>query len=113
MNMIGHHHIPQEGIRIRVGLYQVPGRTSFCRAHSRATATVDSTDEAEAFQAGFDIESASPGQGTIVNGIAAALNKGGIVNAVDCLGAHTSYSTLPAGPINVDMRSPSIYAPPK
>jgi hypothetical protein len=73
----------------------------------------DRTDEARAFVAGFDIEGASPGQGSGVTGISDALNRGGIPGLVNYLGDHTTYKGLPAGPINVEMRSPSIYAPPQ
>jgi len=74
----------------------------------------DLTDEAKGFAAGFDIEGASPGQGTIINGAANALNFGGIPNEAQYLGNHIQgYHNLPMQ-LNVPSPAPpGVYQVPK
>ena len=46
----------------------------------------DLTDEAKGFAAGFGIEGATPGQGSIINGAATALTNGGISGEASYMG---------------------------
>jgi hypothetical protein len=72
----------------------------------------DLTDEANGWAAGFAMEMASPGQGTIINGGATAL-KNGILSLADHLGSHTTYSGLPMQ-LNVPRTPlPGVYEVPK
>lgn len=48
----------------------------------------DMIDEAKGFAVGFGTEAASPGQGTIINGAATALNSGGLSAEAKYLGDH-------------------------
>jgi RHS repeat-associated protein len=74
----------------------------------------DRTDEAEGFAAGFDIERASPGQGSFINSIQQAIDAGGIAGGAARLGKGDSpYRTLPEGPINVEIKSPAVYSVPQ
>jgi RHS repeat-associated protein len=74
----------------------------------------DRTDEAEGFAAGFDIERASPGQGSFINGIQQRLDQGGVPGAAKALGAGSSpYRNLQEGPINVEYSTPNIYKVPQ
>ena len=73
----------------------------------------DLTDEAKGFQAGFEMEPVSPGQGAISNSIQQALNSGGIAAVVNRLAAGTTYQNLPKGPINVVQAPPAVYRPPQ
>jgi hypothetical protein len=84
-------------------------------ANSHIAVVHDATDEAKGYQAGFDVESASPGQGTIVNGVAGALNSGGIPNAAQYLHDDVgAYSSLPTVPLNLpNPPPPSVYQVPK
>jgi hypothetical protein len=73
----------------------------------------DRTDEAKAFAAGFDAEPANPSQGAFIQGMSRALT-GGLLPAVEFLQrSGSTYRNLPAGPINVQHRSPAIYEVPK
>jgi len=74
----------------------------------------DRTDEAEGFAAGFDIERASPGQGSFINNMQQKLDQGGISAAAQFLGTGGSpYRNLPEGPINVEYSTSSIYKVPQ
>ncbi len=77
----------------------------------------DRTDEAKAFQAGFDIERASPGQGNFSTGIQSMLDFGGqqgIDAAVNYLYRNGNYQNLPKGPVNVPPGlPPTYYSPPR
>jgi RHS repeat-associated protein len=73
----------------------------------------DRTDEAKAFAAGFNAEPANPAQGAFIQGMSRALT-GGLLPAVEFLQrSGSTYRNLPAGPINVQHRSPAIYEVPK
>jgi RHS repeat-associated protein len=73
----------------------------------------DRTDEAEGFQAGFDMERAQPGQGSVANNIQRQLDMGGISAGADFLRGVGDYNTLPKGPVNVEYSTPSIYKVPQ
>jgi hypothetical protein len=74
----------------------------------------DRTDEAKAFEAGFDIERASPGEGTFINSIQQAIDTGGVLGGATRLGrGDSAYHALPEGPINVDIKSPAVYRVPQ
>jgi RHS repeat-associated protein len=76
---------------------------------------LDRTDEAKAFSAGFDMESAAPGQnGSFINSVQQAINTGGIAGGAARLGRGDSpYHSLPEGPDNVNVQTPSIYRVPQ
>jgi RHS repeat-associated protein len=75
---------------------------------------LDRTDEANGFAAGFDVEPASPGQGSFINGVQQAINSGGVAGGATRLGAGDSpYRSLPQGPVNVEHQSPAIYHVPQ
>jgi hypothetical protein len=74
----------------------------------------DRTDESNGFAAGFDIESASPGQGTFINSMQQAIRFGGVAGGAIRLGMPDSpYKNLEQGPNNVDFKSPAIYSVPQ
>ena len=75
----------------------------------------DLTDEANGFAAGFSIEGATPGQGSIINGAATALTNGGVPGEASYLGSHIEgYRGLPAVQLNVpNPPPPGVYEVPK
>ena len=74
----------------------------------------DRTDESKGFAAGFDIESASPGQGAFINSMQQAIRFGGVAGGAIRLGMPDSpYKNLEQGPNNVDFKSPAIYSVPQ
>jgi RHS repeat-associated protein len=75
---------------------------------------LDRTDESNGFAAGFDIEPASPGQGSFINDVQRSINSGGVAGGATRLGAGDSpYRSLPQGPVNVEHQSPAIYRVPQ
>jgi RHS repeat-associated protein len=74
----------------------------------------DLTDEAKAFQAGFDMEPATPGQGTFINTLNQRLNTGGLQGEANYLSEHnSSYRGLPPL-LNVPTPPPpNVYSVPK
>ena len=72
------------------------------------------TDEANGFAAGFAIEGATPGQGSIINGAATALTNGGISGEATYLGDHVAdYRGLPVERNVPNPPPPGVYEVPK